>query len=325
MIKLNVKIETLKKDLEILKQKGVEKIPEFSLSQINLLIEKEEVPTPPSKKEDETEEKHQNLSIFIFLGLGIFVVIILGILWLVLGSTKTTRPNQPILPVQSLPQTEQLQQTSTIQETQPISTSSEPTSSLSEENFVPLIKADKEVNVTLQDLNANSLKEVLLGEKIKKEEAFSFKKINLWYLNQRPHFGILFQKIFNPQVENTLSLKGFLDNFENYDLGIYYTPTREYLIIIAKIKNPNVVKTFFDYWLKPKPDVDELNFIFLTDNPGKNLAKYEVKKLDDFDLIKVAYEKAGYGFNLLLSKNSLVIFPHEAVLEYAKTILKQLQ
>lgn len=323
MIKLNVKIETLKKDLEILKGKGIEKIPEFSLSQINLLIEKKEE-IPPKKETKETIEKESKFSsVYIFVGIGFFVIFILGILWLILTSNKNySKVNQTPVQIET---TTQPTETAVSFETEQ-NTSTPPTEETTKtEAYEPLIKADKEINITLQDINSDTLKEVLVGEKIKKESAYSFKKVNLYYLEQRVNFSLLFQKIFNPQVENYLSLKGFLDNFIAYDLGIYYTATREYLIIFAKIKNANVVKTFLDYWLKPKPTLDELNFIFLTDNPGKNLGKYEIKKIDEFDLIRIPFEKTGYGFNLLIKDNYLAIFPHEAVLEYVKNILRQLQ
>lgn len=320
MVKINVKIETLKKDLEALGKQDIEKIPEFSLSQISLILEKEEKEKP--KEKEEVIEKEKKISPLIIIGPILGIVLILGGIFLSLKSKPKIEVSQSVQQKQTQKETTP----TTSQITLPVETS------LPEETKEPekieesfLVPSQKEVEIALQEITNQTIKEALITEKIKKEEPFTFKKIKFTFAKEKISLGHLFQKIFNPQVENQLSLKGFLDNFQDYDLGIYYSPTREYFVIFSKIKNDSVVRTFLDYWLKPNPKNNNLDFIFLGESGGANKGKYETKKIENFDLVNIPYERPGYGFNILIGKNHLAIFPHDSVLEFILNVLKKLE
>lgn len=313
MIKINVKIETLKKDLEAVGREKTEKIPEFSLRQIDLLVE---------KKEEKIEEKKSLGKKYNFLP---FLVLILILFFGLISflflkekpeniENKTTLSNQA--PIEEKTKEEKIEETK------------EETNLQTKENLEKidyLIKSEKEFSINLSELNSQYIKEALIEEKLKKEEPFNFKKINFIFGGEKISASFFFQKIFDPKVENEIALKGFLDNFtEKYDILIYYTPTKEYLVLVFEIKNQNVVKTFIEYWLKGNENNPNLNFIFLGENPGKNLAKIQTKKLENYEIILIPFEKQNYGVNFLLAKNYFIIYGNDAVLNFIMELIKNL-
>jgi hypothetical protein len=325
MVKINVKVETLKKDLEAVKKESYEKIPEFSVKQIDLLIEKKEEKIE-QEKEIETTKKAP-IAILIFGG--IFVLIIIFAIFFILKGSKKPEISTPQAPITQRPTEATKTEETKIKESSKAATETikeETETQIKETKKIEsLIRSEKEVNITLKEVNLQNIKEALLEEKLKKQEAYTFKKINLIFLDEKISPSYFFQKIFDPKVENSVALKGFLDNFTSkYDVLIYYTPTKEYLVLIFEIKNQNVVKTFLDYWLKGNENNPNLNFIFLTDDPGKNLAKIQTKKIEDYDLISIPFEKQNYGVNFLLAKNYFIIYGNNVVLNFINDLIKKL-
>jgi hypothetical protein len=320
MVKINVKVETLKKDLEAVKKESYEKIPEFSVKQIDLLIEKKE-----EKREQEKEvETTKKAPIAILIFGGIFVLIIVFAIFFILKGSKKYETTTPSPITQRQIEATKTEETK-IKEESETATQTTETQIKEAKKIESLIQSEKEVNITLKEVNLQNIKEALLEEKLKKQEAYTFKKINLIFLDEKISPSYFFQKTFDPKVENSVALKGFLDNFTSkYDVLIYYTPTKEYLVLIFEIKNQNVVKTFLDYWLKGNENNPNLNFIFLTDDPGKNLAKIQTKKIEDYDLISIPFEKQNYGVNFLLAKNYFIIYGNNAVLNFINDLIKKL-